>query len=172
VGIPKAGEAAPYYFRYIDRVTADDVVGVLADQLDDTTSFLSGFSEEQSLYRYAPGKWSARDVLGHVVDTELLFVARAFWFARGFDTPLPSFDEKPCVESARADDFSWSSHVDRFRATRAATLGFYRNLPSDAWARGGVASGNPFTVRALAYIVAGHLLHHRAVLEERYRPGA
>lgn len=163
------GDAAPYYFRYIDRIDADDIVGALAAQLDETTEFLRGFSEESSRFRYAPGKWSARQVLSHVADTELVFLFRAFWFGRNFESELPSFDEKPSAEFARGDDVPWASLIEAFRGVRQATLGFYRNLPRDAWSRRGIASGNPFTVRALAYIIAGHVAHHREILEERYR---
>ena len=107
-------------------------------------------------------------MLNHVNDAEQVFVFRALWFARGFDNPLPSFDQDTSAGTARADEFSWASHVVAFEGIRAATLGFFRNLPAEAWTRGGVASGNTVSVKALAYIVAGHLAHHRAILEERY----
>jgi hypothetical protein len=167
-GLPESGEAAPYYFKYINQVRSEDVVGALAIQLDETLAFLSGISEEKSFHRYAPEKWSIRQALNHVSDTERLFLFRAFWFARGFDSPLPSFDEKVSAGSARADEISWNRHVEEFRTVRLATLSFFRNLPAGAWMRGGIASDNPFTVRAMAYIVAGHAAHHVAVLQERY----
>jgi hypothetical protein len=97
-----------------------------------------------------------------------VFLYRALWFARGFDSPLPSFEQEIAVRHAHADEFPWAAHVEEFRATRQATLAFFRNLPADAWMRAGTASGNSFTVRALAFIIAGHLAHHRVVLEERY----
>lgn len=167
-GLPEPTEAAPYYFRYIERVQSDDVVGVLETQLDETLAFLQGISEERSLHRYAPEKWSIRQVLNHVSDTERVFLFRAFWFARGFDSPLPSFDEKVSAGAAQADELSWDRHVEEFRGARLATLTFFRNLPAGAWMRSGTASGNRFTVRALAYIVAGHAAHHVALLQERY----
>lgn len=165
---PQPNEAAPYYFTYIDLVPSDDIVGVLQSQLQETVEFLSGISEDQSLHRYAPDKWSIRQLLGHVNDTERLFLFRALWFARGFQEPLPSFDQNVCVKAADADKVSWSSHTEEFRTIRLATLAFFRNLPVEAWQRRGIASDNPFTVRALAYIVAGHLTHHTAILRERY----
>jgi hypothetical protein len=168
MGVPQRNEAAPYYFKYIDRVSSDDVVSALAAQSDKTLSFLHGISEEKSLYRYAAGKWSIRQVLNHITDAEQVFLFRAFWFARGFDSPLPSFDQDICAGAARSDEFSWASHVEVFRGIRMATTAFFRNLPEEAWMRSGVASGNSFSVNALAYIVAGHLDHHRAVVEERY----
>jgi len=168
VGPPERDEAAPYYFTYIDRISSDDIVGLLETQLEETDAFLSGISEEKSHHRYAPEKWTIRQVLNHVNDTERVFLFRAFWFARGLDSPLPSFDEKVSAGAAQADEFSWAGHVEEFRRTRLATLAFFRNLPGDVWMRRGIASGNSFTVRALAYILAGHVAHHSAILQERY----
>lgn len=172
---PQQNEAASYYHGYINRVEGDDVVAVLEGQLDETVGFLSGISEEQSLHRYAPDKWSLRELLNHINDTERVFLFRALWFARGFSDPLPSYDQEVGVAGARADEFDWASHVAEFRAIRLATLAFFRNLPPEnvsgsveIWSRTGIASGNPFTVRALAYIVAGHLAHHIGVIKERY----
>lgn len=168
-GPPETSEAAPYYFRYIDRVPAGDIRRVLEAQLEETPLFLAGISEERSLHRYAPGKWSVRQVWSHVNDTERVFLFRAFWFARGFDTPLPSYDQDVAAASASAGEISWAAHIADFQAVRQATLTFYRNLPAPMWMRSGTASGNAFTVRALAYIIAGHVAHHRAVLEQKYR---
>jgi hypothetical protein len=165
---PEPGEAAPYYFTYIDRVFGDDIVERLASQLDEALAFFSGVSESGSLHRYEPGKWSIRDVLRHLNDVELLTLFRAFWFARGFESPLPSYDQNIASAAAQADRFSWASHVEEFRQVRLATLSFFRNLPEEAWTRSGVASDNPFTVRALAYLIAGHVDHHVAILRERY----
>lgn len=166
--IPSRDEAASYYYKYIDRVTDDDVVGELERQLPATLAFLGGLSEEKSLHRYGPEKWSIRQVVNHVADTERVMLFRAFWFARGFASALPAWDEGSSAAAARADDVSWASHLGELESVRRATLGFFRNMPPDAWGRRGEASGNPFTVRALAYIIAGHLLHHEAVLRERY----
>jgi hypothetical protein len=165
---PGKDEAAPYYFRYIDLVPEGDVLSRLEAQLDETIALLAGISEERSLHRYAPDKWSIRQVLSHVNDAERLFLFRAFWFARGFTTALPSYDENAGAVAAEADRFAWESHVADFRATRLSTLAFFRNLPPDRWLARGVASDNPFTVRALAYILAGHVSHHAKVLRERY----
>ena len=165
---PEPGEAAEYYFGYIGQVPPGDIREILRGQLADTLKFLQGIDEEKSLHRYADVKWTIREVLSHCNDTERVFVFRALWFARGFDSPLPSFDQDIAVAGAAADDRSWSSHLEEFRAVREATITFFDSLPDDAWMRRGVASGNPFTVRALAYITAGHLAHHRVVLSERY----
>lgn len=168
LGRPQPTEAASYYSVYIDRVPGDDIVDVLATQFDETLDFLSGISEEKSLHRYAPGKWSMRELLGHVNDTERVFMFRAMWFARGFQDSLPSFDQEIGFVAAESDKVSWANHVDEFRAIRSATLAFFRNLPAEAWLSGGIASDSPVTVRALAYIVAGHVSHHMAILRERY----
>lgn len=168
VGTPQRTEAAPYYFTYIDRIPNPDVVSVLESQLDPALDFLHSISKEKSLSRYAPGKWTIRQVMGHINDTERMFVFRAMWFARGFETPLPSFDQDIAVAGAQSDAISWARHMQEFREVRRATLSFFRNLSPEAWARTGTASGNPFTVRALAYIAAGHLDHHMAIVRERY----
>ena len=165
---PQPNEAASYYSIYIDRITSDDIVDVLATQLNETLAFLSDISEEQSLRRYAPEKWSMRELLGHVNDTERVFMFRALWFARGFQDPLPSFDQEIGFRAAESDRVPWANHVDEFRAIRWSTLAFFRSLPSEAWLRSGIASDSSVTVRALAYIVAGHLSHHLAILRERY----
>jgi len=165
---PQPDEAASYYSKYINRITSDDIVEVLSAQLDETVGFLSGISEEQSLHRYAADKWSMRELLGHVNDTERVFMFRALWFARGFEDELPSFDQEIGFRAAGSDQVKWHDHVEEFRAIRSATLSFFRNLPDEAWSRRGVASGSPVTVRALAYIVAGHVSHHLAILKERY----
>lgn len=166
--VPDRTEAAEYYFTYIDQVEGSDICRILDAQLPETLSLLEGVSEERSLSRYAPDKWSMRQVVSHMNDTERAFVFRALWFARGFDTPLPSFDQNISVRGADAEARSWGSHVEEFRVVREATLAFFRNLSADAWSRRGIASGNPFTVRALAFITAGHITHHLKILRERY----
>ena len=165
---PQPNEFASSYSMYVDRITSEDIVAVLTKQLDEALAFLSEISEEQSLQRYAPDKWSRRELLGHVNDGERVFMFRALWFARGFEDPLPSFDQEIGFKAAGSDQVSWASHVDEFRAIRSATLAFLRNLPDEAWSRSGIASDSPVTVRALAYIVAGHVSHHLAILRERY----
>ena len=167
---PTPDEAAPYYFTYIDQVADGDICDVLAAQRDDALTTLRAITDGQSLHRYAPGKWSLRDLVCHLSDTERLFQYRAFWFARGFDAPLPSFDEGVAVAAARADDRAWPGLVEEFDTLRAATLPFFRSLRPDDWNLRGVASGNPFTVRALAYITAGHVAHHLRIVRDRYLP--
>ena len=165
---PDRTEAADYYFTYIEQVAAGDIRTTLKAQLPETLAILSGIPEDRSLHRYAPEKWSIRQVVSHLNDTERMFVFRALWFARGFDTPLPSFDQNIAIATADADARSLASHIEEFRGVRAATIGFFDNLPAEAWMRRGIASDNPFTVRALAYITAGHVAHHMRILRERY----
>ena len=170
---PRPGEIADYYFRYIDLLPHDaDVVEVIEAQRDSTVAFLRGIGEEQARQRYAPGKWSIRQVVGHLTDVELLFLSRAFWFARRMDAPLPGFDENASAVVHPDDGVSWSSLVDAFAGVRSATIGFFRTLPPDGWSRSGIASGNSFTVRGLAFVIAGHTAHHEAIVRERYLGGA
>ena len=165
---PARDEAAPYYFTYIDKVPDGDVRDVMRAQAADLVTFTRGISETVSGHRYAADKWSIREVLAHINDCERLFVMRAFWFARGFDSPLPSFDQNVAMTTAGAHQRTWQSHVDEFEAQRAATLAFFDALPAEAWDRRGIASDNLFTVRALAYMVPGHVVHHLAIVRERY----
>lgn len=165
---PGRDEAADYYFTYIDKVGEGNILEILRSQQLEAIRFLATISEEQSTIRSNPEQWSARQVWNHVNDGERLFVFRAVWFARGFDSPLPGFDQNVAVEYARADDYSWNSHIEEFRTIRAATNTFFANLPEADWTRTGTASDYPFTVKALAYIVAGHCEHHLLKLKERF----
>jgi len=165
---PQTNEAASYYFPYIDLIASDEIVPSMKSQLDETLEFLQGISEEQSLQTYAPGKWTIRELVNHVNDGERLFLGRAFWFARGFQDPLPSFEQDLAVQAAHANQTPWSELVEEFRNVRLSTISFFDNLPEEAWSRTGIASDNTFTVRSLAYIIAGHVAHHTKVLREKY----
>ena len=165
---PDRTEAAPYYFTYIDKVPPGDIRTILETQGAETIATLSAISEDRSLHRYAPGKWSIRELVHHVNDSERVFAFRALWFARELGAELPSFDQDIGVAAGGADQRSWKSIVEEFRAVRAASVTLFNTLPDEAWQRHGVASGNPVTVRALAYIVAGHTAHHMQILRERY----
>jgi uncharacterized damage-inducible protein DinB len=168
IGRPQQNEAAPYYFTYIDQVDGDDAFRVIEAQLDEILAFCARISEEKSLYRYAPEKWSIRQVLNHLTDTERSFAFRVLWFARGFDAPLPSYDQNIAAAGADADKIPWAAHIEEFRRVRLATISLFANLPAEAWNRSGIASDKRFTVRALAYIIAGHVTHHLKILRERY----
>ena len=166
---PDPTEAVEYYFTYINQVPdTDDIAQFLDEQGRETVAFLRGIPDGKTLHRYAPGKWSIHDVVAHLSDCERLFTFRAMWFARGFDSPLPSFDQDIACAAAGADSRSWQSLVDEFDAVRRATVPLFRDLSVDVWSRRGIASGNPFSVRALAYIAGGHVAHHVRILRERY----
>ena len=167
-GRPDRSEAADYYFTYIDKVPGDDILTVLQDQLPETLSMLESISEDRSNHRYAEGKWTIREVVGHLNDCERLFAFRAFWFARGFDSPLPSFDQDAAVTTAGSGARTLRDHIEEFRLLRASTLALFRTMPAEAWTRRGIASDRPFSVRSLAFIAAGHVAHHLAILRERY----
>jgi hypothetical protein len=168
IGRPEPTEAAPYYFTYINQVGGEDVTAVIENQLEESLALFAGISEERSQFRYAADKWSVRQVLNHLTDTERAMSFRALWFARGFSTPLPSYDQDVAASGAGADGVAWSDHVEEFRYVRLATISLFRNMPGEAWRRSGIASDNPFTVRALAFIIAGHLTHHVTILRDRY----
>ena len=167
-GRPQEGDAAPYYFPYINLVACDDAVAVMESQLEESIALFAGISEEVSLHRYAPGKWSIRQLLNHVTDTERAFAFRALWFGRGFATPLPGYDQNIAAAGAAADNVPWSAHVEEFRAVRQSTISLFRNMPAEGWTRSGIASDNHVTVRALAFIIAGNVAHHVKILRERY----
>jgi hypothetical protein len=165
---PKAGEYNPYYDKYISLIPGTDVVGTLASQLPKTVALLSSLSEEEGELRYAPGKWSLKEALGHVIDTERIMAYRALRIARGDNTPLAGFEQDDYARNGPHSTIRLADLVEEFKSVRAATLAFFRNLREEDWKRQGVANKNGITVRALAYIIAGHELHHRNILEERY----
>ena len=166
ITVPEHGEAVEYYQGYISQAGPGDIVQQMVST--PAVELLRGIPEERSLFRYAPGKWSIREVMSHINDTERVFAFRAFWFAREFEPELPSFDQDFAMGRAAADGRTLASHLEEFRSLRASTQALFRELPPEAWMRRGVASGNPFTVRALAYIIVGHVNHHLRVLKEKY----
>jgi hypothetical protein len=168
IGRPARDESVEYYFPYVDLVPVGDIRVILDEQRQQTLSFLESIPEALAGHRYAPDKWSVSEVLSHINDCERLYTMRAFWFARAMEFPLPSFDSDAAVQTAGSADRPWSTHVQEFAAIRASTAAFFRYLPPDAWPRRGRASGYPFSVRALAYITAGHVIHHTRILKERY----
>jgi hypothetical protein len=167
---PARDETVDYYHPYIDLVPDGDIRVILDDQRQQTLSFLESIPESRAAHRYAPEKWSVAEILGHINDCERLYMMRAFWFARAMDSPLPSFHSDMAVKTSQSADRALSTHVAEFAAIRASTVAFFRNLPPEAWLRRGVASDYPFSVRALAYIAAGHVIHHTQILKERYLP--
>jgi hypothetical protein len=168
---PKPGEYAPYYERYISLVEGNDILATLDAQRRQMMLLLSGRDEADGTFRYAPGKWTANEVLGHVCDTERIFAYRALRMARGDQTPIEGFEQDDYVKNGPFVQLPLAEIIEDFIAVRRATLTLFRNLDEPAWGRRGVANKNEVTVRALAYTIAGHELHHRRILEEKYFAG-
>lgn len=169
---PVEGDCAPYFFTYINRIAADeDVLAVLADLDRSTPALLAPVLDELAGFRYAPGKWSVREVVGHVSDAERVFAYRALTIARGDTTSLPAFEENEWAEVSNADSRSLADLVGELHAVRAASLALFRGFGAAEWERAGTASGKHLAVRALPYIIAGHERHHVEVLRERYGIG-
>jgi hypothetical protein len=167
-GRPLETEAAPDYFTYINQTEGNDALALVEKQLDESLRLFAGISEESSRHRYAPDKWSIRQLVNHVTDTERAFAFRVLWFGRGFEAALPGYDQDVSAAGAKADDVSWAAHVEEFRQVRLTTISLFRNMPPDGWSRGGIASERFVTTRALAFIIPGHLAHHLSILRTRY----
>lgn len=165
---PAPTEHAPYYSRYIDLVPGEDVTSALKSQLRETIALLNCISNEESMLRYAPGKWSVREVVGHLIDAERIFAYRALRIGRGDTTPLAGFEQDDLIRGASFDKVRWSALVEEFDLVRRSNLLLFAGFSEDAWARRGTASNGSITARALAWIIAGHELHHRVVIEEKY----
>jgi len=160
-------EYAPYYGTYIGPIADQDITALLVAQRE-SFGALRSLDDSRALHRYAPDKWSVKEVVGHITDAERVFAYRMLRIARGDATPLAGFDQQPYVEAAYFDSMPISQLVDAFRATRSSTLALMAEIGNDAWPRMGVASGFPVSARALAYIIAGHATHHITILRERY----
>jgi uncharacterized damage-inducible protein DinB len=167
---PAPGDYAPYAEQYVVLVTGGDILEALKTQLKQTTTLFSGRSERDGNFRYAPGKWTVKEVVGHVADTERVFAYRALRFARGDQTPLAGFEQEDYVRAASFGARKLADLVEEYADVRQASLALFSSLDEEAWLRHGVASENRVTVLALAYLIAGHELHHRKILEERYFP--
>jgi len=169
---PPDGEYAPYWGRYIKLVPEGDVCATLALQVSETLSFLRGLSPERLDYRYAPGKWSIRDIVGHLADTERIMTYRALRASRGDPQPLPGFDENAYVANANFSARPAPDLLREFEAVRRATVAFFGGLSEAMWLERCVANDTEISVRALAYVIAGHERHHVGVIKERYVKGS
>jgi hypothetical protein len=165
---PQAGESASYYDRYISLVPGNDILTTLDEQRRHMLLLLSGRTESDGDLRYAPDKWSLKEVLGHINDTERIMSYRALRIARGDATPIEGYEQDDYVRNGPFARLSLSDLIEDYIAVRRATISLFRILDEPAWTRRGVANKNEVTVRALAYIIAGHELHHRRILEEKY----
>jgi len=171
-GRPDATEYAPFYAGYVSLVSESDVVSVLEEQTGVLERLARQFVPSLERHRYAPGKWSVREVFGHVVDAERVFGFRAFCFSRGEASPLPGFDQNDYVTTGGFDGRSLMALVDEFVQVRHANLTVLKRMDEDAWKRVGTASGKPVSVRALAFIMGGHVRHHMNILSSHYAAGA
>ena len=166
---PDTTEYAPYYQGYVSLVpTEGDILDLLEHQLGDTVALFAGVPEEKGAYRYAEGKWSIKEIVGHLVDSERVFAYRALTFARGEAGPLPSFDQDTFVANGGFADRALRDLVGEFVHVRRANLHMFRGFTAEAWTRDGVASIGRVTVRALPFIIAGHERHHVRILREKY----
>jgi hypothetical protein len=165
---PAMDEYAPYYSKYTSLVPEGDIVATLTQQVDATLVLLRGLPEEQGSYRYAPEKWSIKELVGHVIDTERIFAYRALRIARGDTTPLPGFEQDGYITNGNFDGRQLSDLASEFETVRQSTLFLLKHLNDEAWLRRGVVSENEVSVRALAHIIAGHELHHLEILRSRY----
>ncbi len=165
---PLSSEYAPYYEGYVSAVPGTDVISVLREERDLTLALLESVPEAKVDYRYAPGKWTMRQVFGHVVDMEWVFAVRALHFARGVAAPMPGVDQDDVMKVANFEAQTWASLLEQFRHLRSANIILFESFDEAAWSRVGIASGFSVTPLALAYIVAGHQRHHLGVIRERY----
>ena len=167
---PEPTEYAEFYANYISKVPGNDVLGVLEAQRVQMLQLFAGRSERDGSFRYAAGKWTVKETLGHVTDTERIFTYRALRIARGDQTPLPGFEQDDFVKNGAFGQRTLAGLAEEFALVRNASLALFRSFPEEAWTRRGIASQKEVTVRALAFITAGHAMHHRNILEERYFP--
>lgn len=169
-GRPESGEYADYARVDIDRVEGDDAVAALLRQRDETLALFRQLGEAGGSLSYGEGKWSVKQVLGHLADDERIFAYRALCIARGDPRPLPGFDEKGYARAARSDDLSMEDLLADYQAVRAASVTLFRGLDPAAWVRRGLVNGYRATPRGLAFHIAGHELHHLRILRDRYLP--
>jgi hypothetical protein len=165
---PADTEYAPFFAGYVSLVPEPDVLRVLEEQPDEVRVYASTVAPERELFSYAPGKWSLRELFGHVADTERVFGYRALCISRGEQASLPGFDEQEYAAKSGAARSPLRDLVHEFVAIRESNLALLRRLDREAWERVGIANGNPVSVRALAYILAGHVRHHLAIVRSRY----
>lgn len=168
---PGADEADTYYHRYIAKVTGENIGEQLWQQLDEVEQLFENLDDQGALFRYAPGKWSVKEIVGHLTDAERIFAYRLMRIARADATPLPGFEQNTYVPAGRFDERPLSTLLWEFRAVRVSTLALLEGLPASGWSQKGVASGNAISARALAYIILGHVTHHVGVLRARYGLG-
>jgi len=165
---PNETEYAPYYQDYVDQVSESDIMAVLRGELDELDVLLSRVASDKETFAYADGKWSIREIIGHLIDGERVFGYRALCIARGEKQNLPSFDQNDYMLTAPYNHIELEDLLSELRLVRLSNMAMFRSLDEQAWNRVGTANGNEITVRALAFIMGGHVRHHMNVLKERY----
>jgi uncharacterized damage-inducible protein DinB len=165
---PEKGEYAEYYERYVSLVEENDIVAVLENQQTELLDIFEQITEEKSLFAYAEGKWSIKELIGHLTDGERIFAYRALRISRADKTPIEGFEQDGYIENSNFNNTKLSELTEELILTRKSNLIFFKNLTEEAWLRTGTASENPVSVRALAFIIAGHIRHHLKILNERY----
>jgi hypothetical protein len=168
ISSPLSTEYTSYFGRYISLVPEAHFVAVLNDQPATFRALVGKLAPEQAGYRYAPGKWSIRQVVGHVIDAERVFAYRALCIARGEAASLPSFDENQYADVAGHDGYGLGELLDEFAMVRHANVALFHHMDAAAWQRVGTVNQNPISTRGLAYILVGHAQHHLGVLKDRY----
>ena len=168
---PAETEYAPYFSAYVSRVPPGDLIETLRSQIGETMNAFGSLSDADAEYRYAEGKWSSKEVIGHMSDVERIMAYRALAIARGEQQSLPGFDENAYVERAKFGARTCKDLLEELRAVREATIRFFSGLDAEELQRRGKANNKEFSVRALAYIIAGHERHHLTIFRERYLPG-
>lgn len=165
---PNSNEYAPYCHAYISKVPGNDLLSALESSMHDTLSFFRALPAEKWNHSYAAGKWTIKQILQHLIDSERVFAYRALTIARGDQTPLPGFDENEFARNGNANDLSPNELLEEYAAVRQATLYLFKNMAEEASRNIGTANHAPFSARAFGFAIAGHELHHRSVIEERY----
>lgn len=165
---PEKNEYYEYYGKYVSLVSETEIIPALEKQISEIQKLSAEISEEKAAFAYAEGKWTIKELLGHLIDTEKIFAYRAMRIARGDKTPMEGYEQDGYIENANFNDYTFSGLIEELTLARQTNLSFFKNLSDEAWLRTGTASGYPFSVRALAYISVGHIRHHANILKTRY----
>lgn len=165
---PEPNEYDRYYEGYVSLVPETDIIGAMSEQIDEIEKIFVEIKEEKSLHAYAPGKWTIKELLGHLIDGERIFAYRALRISRGDQTPIEGFEQDGYIENSNFNAAKFEDLTKELILSRKANLLFFKNLTDQSWSRVGTASGVPVSVRALSYIMVGHIRHHQNILRERY----
>ena len=168
IGRPSPNEYSEYHQLYISKVPDGQIMTILRDQLDEAITLFKTIPESKGDYRYEPGKWTLKEVIGHLSDGERIMAYRALRFARNDQTPLPGFEQDDYIPYSNSNECSLADLINEFATLRESTLTMFKNFSNDSWERVGTASGNRVSVRGMAYIIAGHLEHHLRIIREKY----